>query len=92
MRFLDYTHTLLNTRIEKNASYKVRSRAVCGAPEERFHQLRGWISMPEPTGAAVTPADPMSATPFNNNNNNNIDETVVKEVVDASSATVSSRF
>jgi hypothetical protein len=46
--------------------------------------------MPEPTGAAVTPADPMSATPFNNNNN--IDETVVKEVVDASSATVSSRF
>jgi hypothetical protein len=47
--------------------------------------------MPEPTGAAVTPADPMSATPFNNNNNN-IDETVVKEVVDASSATVSSRF
>jgi hypothetical protein len=68
---------------------------VCGAPEERgrprFHQLRGWISMPEPTGAAVTPADPMSATPFNNNNNN-IDETVVKEVVDASSATVSSRF
>ena len=49
--------------------------------------------MPEPTGAAVTPADPMSATPFNNNNNNNnIDETVVKEVVDASSATVSSRF
>lgn len=45
--------------------------------------------MPEPTGAAVTPADPMSATPFNNNNNA---ETVVKEVAVDASATVSSRF